>query len=92
VAGKNDNFLLTCPICRKKMWLRGANRHRAAKHADVTRDDFENLIIDAVVTGKIKARQFGGATAKVISGTQRLRQASRGTVGVRKVVSGGRVS
>lgn len=74
------------------MWLRGAHGHRAAKHANVTRDDFEKLIIDAVKAGKIKVRQFGGPDATMISGTQRLKQASRGTVGVRSVVSGGRVS
>ena len=86
-----EDYLLKCPICGKKMWLSGANQHRAAKHGDVREGDFKKRLVEGIESGRIEVRRFGEPDGSLVSGTQRLRQASRLVGGVRSVVSGGKV-
>ena len=53
-----SGYLMKCPICDKKMWLRSAGQHRAAKHPDVRPADFKEQLAMGVKTGKIEVRRF----------------------------------
>ena len=91
MGNKQGTYLLKCPICGKKMWLRGARKHRKAKHRDVSWAEFQNKLMLAIRNGEIKVRKFEPANPSLVSGTQRLRASSFFTKRVRSIVSGGRV-
>ncbi len=85
------SYLLTCPICGKKMWLTHADQHRKARHPGVCRAEFQNRLLQAVSTGRIKVRTFDDAVPNLVSGTQRIQATAKLSKGVRSIVSGGRV-
>ena len=88
---KLANYLLKCPICSKKMWFVGANDHRKSVHAEVSGNDFEKLIIEAIKSGKIKPRLFETANRDFISATQRItKERKYNKQGIRSIVSGGK--
>ena len=90
--GKNQSvYLLKCPICGKKMWLKGARRHRKAKHRNVSWKELKNKLMLAIQTGEIKVRKFEPANPNVVSGTQRIWASSTFNKRIRSIVSGGRV-
>lgn len=86
-----EDYLMKCPICGKKMWLSGAYKHRAAKHRDVRAGDFVKRLREGIESGRIEVRRFGEPDGSLVSGTQRLRQASKLKTGPTKVFSGGKV-
>ena len=91
MAKEVADYLLKCPICNRKMWLRGAQQHRKAKHRECTPAEFIQRLSDGVAAGKIQVRRFGQPDPSLISGTQRLRAAKQRVTGIRSVVSGGKI-
>lgn len=87
---KKDNYLLKCPLCLKKMWLKGSEDHRAAKHPDISKKSFERLIIEALKNGNISAKKFEEPNKSLASA--RVGDAGKYTKDVRvSTVSGGKM-
>ena len=91
MGNNQGTYLLKCPICGKKMWLKGARQHRKAKHRSVSWTDFQNKLMLAIQTGEIKVRKFEPANPNLVSATQRIRANAFFNKRIRSVVSGGRV-
>ena len=85
------DYLTKCPICHRKMWLNGANQHRVAKHGGVREEDFTQRLLERIESGRVEVLRFEEPDGSLVSGTQRLREASKLTVGMRSVFSGGKV-
>jgi len=88
---KKDDFMLKCPLCRKKLWLSNVKPHSARFHSEVSYSDFEKIIIEALKSGKIKAKNYADPNKNLVSATNRMTEESKyNKLGVKSLVSGGK--
>ena len=96
MVSRKEDYLLKCPLCRKKLWYSSVGAHRKAKHKNMSFKQFEKLLIIAIEQGRIIPKFYSNPDApgnKITSGTQRLieeRKKNKG--GIKSLVRGGKVS
>ena len=66
------SFRTTCPICNKKLTSQGFEQHRKAHHKDLTHTQFEQLVIDAIRSGKSTVKIFEAVNPSLSSATRKL--------------------
>ena len=89
---KENDYLLKCPICCKKMWFSGASSHREVKHDQTSETEFEHLIIEGIKSGTIKPKHFDAPDKSLVTATTRLMHEKKySKTGIRSLVSGGKV-
>lgn len=87
--------MLSCPICRKKLWASRIDGHRAGKHPELSPQEFEKKVVEAVKSGSIKPTYFEGSAPYrgLESGTQKLAKAKpKAKYGIGKTIQGGKAS
>ncbi|CDT77800.1 hypothetical protein VCR31J2_1310496 [Vibrio coralliirubri] len=87
------NFRTTCPICNKKLTSQGFEQHRKAHHKNLTHTQFEQLVIDAIQSGKSTVKIFEAVNPSMSSATRKLqdvKHASRNNF--YRLQQGGKVS
>ncbi|MFP6791215.1 MAG: hypothetical protein VB954_14635 [Thalassolituus sp.] len=90
-----EDYMLSCPICKKKLWASKINAHRSGRHSDLSPKDFEKKIIEAINSGEIKPKHFEASSSSIglESGTQKLAKAKpKLKYGIGKITQGGKVS
>ncbi|HII4358216.1 hypothetical protein NI379_06820 [Vibrio parahaemolyticus] len=66
------SFRTTCPICNKKLTSQGFEQHRKEHHKNLTHTQFEQLVIDAIRSGKSKVKIFEAVNPSLSSATRKL--------------------
>ena len=95
VKAKND-YLLKCPLCRKKLWYSSITSHRKTKHKTLSAKEFEKILIESIRSGNMEPAHYSNANIpgnRIKSGTQKVARAKKtAQQGIISLVSGGKIS
>lgn len=87
-----EDYLLSCPICKKKLWASKIKNHHR-RHSSLSLEDFERKIIESIQNGKVRVTHHEATVKGVESGTQKISKSKAKTKAVYgKLMQGGKVS
>lgn len=93
VRKTRDNYVMVCPLCRKRLWYSNIKNHRRLKHSSVSLREFELLLIDAIKSGRVEPKHVEAVNKGLKSGTQKIAKAKhKSKYGIGKLLQGGKVS
>ncbi|AYO19507.1 hypothetical protein D0856_04735 [Vibrio owensii] len=72
VENLDVSFRTTCPICNKKLTSQGFEQHRKMHHKNLRHAQFEQLVIDAIRSGKSTVKIFDAVNPSLNSATRKL--------------------
>jgi hypothetical protein len=83
--------ILPCPLCKKRLRVKGIEAHRKYKHSTYSSKSFEKLLIEGIKNGSIKPINCEEPNKYLVTSTSRLNhERKHNKIGVRSVVSGGK--
>jgi hypothetical protein len=87
---KDEDWLLKCPLCSKKLWFSNIDQHRRLKHLEISIEDFEALIISKITSGKLIPKLFENSkpSNSINSSTQAVRETTVRTASSRPLQGG----
>lgn len=58
MVNKQEDWLLKCPVCSKKLWFSNITQHRKLKHSEFSISAFEAQLIEEISAGKLVPKYF----------------------------------